>query len=297
LEELWVIILRLISGRYIPNPNPKGNPNPIVTLTLPNDVFCRRQVRDVAMSKRGQAHKVEERYLTRCNQYGLSPVEKAGRLNLRTMSASTKQRLEKRVEERHGWELSRCREEVKELTEQLEEEQYGHMLAKEAVVLRAKTQKKKDKEAFQLASMANDKLNVLVEAALQSNKQVERRLRNESKQADKALARVEQLEQALAEIRTELNAKSKELEATLARKKEAVKEVRYLRSKAENLESEMATLVSENKAYEEKVHSMGELKRQSNIDIWNQQKVEKHRDKLQKELQQLEQVRLSSAFF
>jgi hypothetical protein len=32
---------------------------------LPNDVFCRRQVRDVAMSKRGQAHKVEERYLTR----------------------------------------------------------------------------------------------------------------------------------------------------------------------------------------------------------------------------------------
>ncbi len=58
----------------------------------------------------------------------------------------------------------------------------------------------------------------------------------------------------------------------------------------------MATLVSENKAYEKKVHFMGELKRQSNIDIWNQQKVEKHRDKLQKELQQLQQVRRSYAF-
>ncbi len=59
----------------------------------------------------------------------------------------------------------------------------------------------------------------------------------------------------------------------------------------------MATLVSENKAYQEKVHSMGELKWESNIDIWNQQKVEKHRDKLQKELQQLQEVRLSYAFW
>jgi hypothetical protein len=83
------------------------------------------------------------------------------------------------------------------------------MLAKEAVVLRAKTQKKKDKEALKQASMANDKLNVLVEVALQSNKEVKRRLRNESKEADKALDRVEQLEQALAKMRTELNAKSK----------------------------------------------------------------------------------------
>ncbi len=91
----------------------------------------------------------------------------------------------------------------------MEEEQYGHMLAKEAVVLRAKTQKKKDKEALKQASMANDKLNVLVEVALQSNKEVKRRLRNESKEADKALDRVEQLEQALAKMRTELNAKSK----------------------------------------------------------------------------------------
>jgi hypothetical protein len=52
------------------------------------------------MSKRGQAHKVEERFMTRCNQDGMSPVQRAGWLNLRTMSASTKERLEKRVEER-----------------------------------------------------------------------------------------------------------------------------------------------------------------------------------------------------
>ncbi len=116
--------------------------------------------------------------MTRCNQDGMSPVQRAGRMNLRTISASTKERLEKRVEEHHDWELSRSRGEAKNLKEHLEAEQYGHMLDREAVVMRAKTQRKKDKEPLTQVVTTNEKLNVLFVAALQStsNKEVERRL-------------------------------------------------------------------------------------------------------------------------
>jgi hypothetical protein len=91
------------------------------------------------MSKRGHPHKVEEKFLTRCNQDGLTLVHCVGRLNLRTMSAGTKERLEMRVEERHGWALTTSRQEVEHLKEQLLEEEHGHMLDKEAAVMRART--------------------------------------------------------------------------------------------------------------------------------------------------------------
>ncbi len=71
---------------------------------------------------------------------------------------------------------------------------------------------------------------------------------------------------------------------------EKEKELSDLQSKSEKLESDMAKLAKENKEYQEKVDSMGALKRQSSIDMWNQQKVEKHRDKLFLELKQLQQV-------
>jgi hypothetical protein len=67
------------------------------------------------------------------------------RMNLRTVSVSTRARLETQVDERHGRALTQSHEEVRELQKKLEEEQYAHLLAKEAVVLRAKNQKRKDK--------------------------------------------------------------------------------------------------------------------------------------------------------
>ena len=97
----------------------------------------------MTMSKRGHAHIVEEKWMTKCNQEGMSPVLSEGRLNLRTMSARTKHRLEKRVDEMHGWALEKSNDKVVELETQLEEETYRHLLEKEAYHMRVKNHKKK----------------------------------------------------------------------------------------------------------------------------------------------------------
>jgi hypothetical protein len=58
------------------------------------------------------------------------------------MSARQLDRLESKVEERHGWALARSHEEVRALEDKLDEHNYDHMLEKEALVLRAKQQKR-----------------------------------------------------------------------------------------------------------------------------------------------------------
>ncbi len=83
----------------------------------------------------------------------------------------------------------------------------------------------------------------------------------------------------------------KELGRVVRTEKE--KELSDLQSKSQKLKSDMAKLVKANMEYQEKIDSMGELKRQSNINIWNQEKVEKHRDELLLELKLLQQVRPS----
>ena len=55
---------------------------------------------------------MEEKFIARCNQDGMTPVQSEHRVNLRTMSATSKERLEMRVEERHGWALRTSRHEV-----------------------------------------------------------------------------------------------------------------------------------------------------------------------------------------
>ncbi len=59
------------------------------------------------------------------------------------MSARTKHRLEKRVDEMHGWALERSNEKVVAFETQLEEETYRHLLENEACHMRAKNQKKR----------------------------------------------------------------------------------------------------------------------------------------------------------
>jgi hypothetical protein len=140
--------------------------------------------------------------LTRCNQDGITPVHSVGRLNLRTMSAGTKERLEMRVDERHGWALTTSRQEVEHLKKQWLEEEYGHMLDKEAAVMRARRQKNKDKEALTQAGVKADNLQLLVVAAEYSTKEVERHLRTECFEVDKALRRVTQLERSQETLET-----------------------------------------------------------------------------------------------
>jgi hypothetical protein len=75
-----------------------------------------------------------------------------------------------RVEERHGWTLRASQQEVEHLKEQLLEEEYSHLLEKEAGGMRARTQAKKDKDALTQAGIKGDKLQLLVVAVEQSTK-------------------------------------------------------------------------------------------------------------------------------
>jgi hypothetical protein len=120
------------------------------------------------VARRGEPNNVDDAFISPCNEFGISPLMNERRLNLRTVSASTRARLETQVDERHGRALMQSHEEVRELQAKLEEERYDHLLAKEAVVLRAKTQQRKDKEAITQAQDKQHKLHDLVTLALEA---------------------------------------------------------------------------------------------------------------------------------
>ena len=86
-------------------------------------------------------------------------------MNLRTITADTRARLEHSVEVRHGRALQKSQQEVQALKTQLEEEEYILRLEKEGVTLRAKNQRMKDKESLKEAEERQDRLQELVAAA------------------------------------------------------------------------------------------------------------------------------------
>ena len=116
-------------------------------------------------TKRGEPQKVDEAFISRVNEFGISPLTSERRLNLRTMSARAKDRLEKKVDEQHGWSLLHAQEEVHDLAKTLEDERYDHLLEKEAIILQANLQKKRTKEAITQGGAVQDKLQKLVVAA------------------------------------------------------------------------------------------------------------------------------------
>jgi hypothetical protein len=147
-----------------------------------------------------------------------------------------------RVEERYGWALRTSRQEVEVLKEQLLDEEYCHLLCIEAAGMRMRAQLQKHKDALKHAENKGDNLQLLVVAAEQSRKEVERRLRNESIEGEKSLRRVKQMERAHENLVTGLHDKSRELEATHAAKKQSEK---YLRREWKEAEKEVCRLRSE----------------------------------------------------
>jgi hypothetical protein len=147
------------------------------------------------MSKRGQAHKVDEKWMTPYKQDGVSPVLNSVRLNLRTMFAIGKGSAWK-LRWRNGWALNQSEEKVRELQQELEDEKYEHLLSQEALMLRMKKLKQKDKDSLMQAERKQHSLHDLIVAAELGCKDVERRLRFETSEADKAIRRCETLEAA-----------------------------------------------------------------------------------------------------
>ncbi len=210
----------------------------------------------MVLSKKGKAHKVDEKWMSRSNQEGVSPVYNKSRVNLRTMSAVQLNRLETKVEERNGWALTRSREEVLELKAKLEDTDYEHLLEKEAIMLqkkgvtlRAKNQRMKDKESLKVAEERQDRLQEQVAAAEMSSVNMGRKLRVQTAEAHLVNARCEaigslaeqeghtankakdELRHKIRELNTELVNLKLQMEGVGARAAKAEKQLSALQSK------------------------------------------------------------------
>ena len=186
--------------------------------------------------------------MTPCKQDGVSPLINASRFNLRTMSARQRERLEITVEERHGWALQQSLGKVQDLQQELEEEQYEHLLSQEALSLRMKKQKQKDKDSLMKAEGKRLSLHDLVVAAERSCVDAERQLRVETSEVEKALRRCEALEAANAAVNMALVAKCVDLENTNAKYIEAEKEAGRLRREVRHLQNELGKKCDDIKA-------------------------------------------------
>jgi chromosome segregation ATPase len=144
-----------------------------------------------------------------------------------------------KVEERHGWALSESHDEILDLKSTLEDERYEHLLAKEALALRVKKQKAKDKESLTQAEEKQHKLQALVVAADRSGKELERRLRLETMEAHNAVNTCEILEATVQSMNMALEAMRGELELTKAKNREAEKELRRLQTVVKDMDKEL----------------------------------------------------------
>jgi hypothetical protein len=150
--------------------------------------------------KRGHPNKVDEAFMSRCNSFGMSPFGNEQRVNLRTVSARTRERLAKKVEEKHGFALQRSEEEVEKLMTQVEEVQYGAMLDKEAVVMRAQKQRKKDKDLLLKADEERKKISGLLALAEVANKDLDRHLRVERSEMAKGEDKIQSVKDKVVQL-------------------------------------------------------------------------------------------------
>jgi hypothetical protein len=146
------------------------------------------------------------------------------------------------VDERHGMALMGSREEVRQLRVNLEEEEYQHLLEKEALILRAKHQKRKDKEAITQVEEKGERLNALVQAAEGSQRLLERRLMTQRKETETALGRCEALAVVQGSWREAFDAKCVEFGLLNAKYKDVLKDITQLRAelRAQKKETEAA---------------------------------------------------------
>jgi len=144
-------------------------------------------------------------------------------MNLRTISGETKARLERSAEVRHGMALRLSQDEVECLKTQHEDDEYVLRLEYEGVTLRAKNQRKKDKEAVKVAEERRDRLEELVAAAEMCSTNLGRQLRVQTLEAHTEIARcesigalAEQAGQTANKAKDELRAANRALSVQLA---------------------------------------------------------------------------------
>jgi hypothetical protein len=187
----------------------------------------------VTLSKRGQATKVDEKWMTPCNQEGMSPYQNSARLNMRTISTRQREHLQKKADERHGFELADKDAKMRELTDQLEVEENEHLLQKQAQLLRGENQRKKDKEALQEAECNGERLHNLILVAELTQKRLERQLNQQTKEGEAAEGRCDGLAVAMASLQVKYDAKCGEFNGMIATNKRLERHLSLRTSEAE----------------------------------------------------------------
>jgi hypothetical protein len=172
---------------------------------------------------KGKPSLVEERFMQKCRAFEISPFSNEDRLNLRTVSEYTRKRLEKKVDERHGWAL-------KEKTTELHTQVVDHLnqkakwLAdKNAARKRAKNERLKHEEQLEKVGGALNKLQGRVMDAETEKKTLSRQLVHEmgrSKASDAVKERVQTKLDAVHVGMDNLWKENEHVLATLAKAKE-----------------------------------------------------------------------------
>jgi chromosome segregation ATPase len=143
---------------------------------------------------KGKTSLVAKRFMQKCRTFDVSPFSNEDRLNLRTISEYTRKRLERKVDERHGWAL-------KDKTTELETKVVNHLNQKAKWVeeknvarKRAKNERAKYKEHLQKVGAAVTKLEGHVMDVQTDNKTLSRQLVQEmgrSKASDAVTKKVQ----------------------------------------------------------------------------------------------------------
>ena len=142
---------------------------------------------------------------------------------------------------------------MRDLQQDLGEEQYEHLLSQEALSLRLKKQKEKEKDSLMQAEGKQNQLQELVTVAERRTKELERRLRIEATALEKGMQRSKKADGMVASMRTQLEAKCVE-ETRIA------VEVDFVRKKEKDLETRLTNMGSEYKrTCDELKHAQGQV--------------------------------------
>jgi hypothetical protein len=122
---------------------------------------------------------VAERFMKKCRTFEVSPFSNEDRLDLRTVSEYTRKRLDRKVDERHGWTL-------KEKTTELETKVIHHLNQKakwleekNAARKRTMNERAKHKEQMEKVGAAANKLEGCVMDVQMENRAMSRLLVHE----------------------------------------------------------------------------------------------------------------------
>jgi hypothetical protein len=172
--------------------------------------------------------------MSKCAAWGISPFENENRLNLRTVSKRTKQRLAARADEMHNWELQQTKDAIVEQSTDYADKQ--ETLEAGIAVMR---QRGANERACHQASITKvqEKNRLLGTTATDAEMQARALRRQLEVQNSQTLGKHAVLEEVATDLRQELGQLRKENEGLRFKNRGLVDELRIAKSEIEGREA------------------------------------------------------------